>query len=111
MILNAKDWEGKQINVSEPWGKVIGNTSIQGENRAKSHLIRGIIFGVPYDITDQQIADEVKSISARRLFKWSDGQKQPTENVVLTYKDELLYRHMSCSALCDVKSNNTFLHL
>jgi len=88
-MINTKEWDGQIIDITESWSKHPGNFSTSGVHPRSAHSVRGIIFGVPCDLTVEQIAEEVKALSARRLERWSNGQKEPTENVILTFQDDL----------------------
>jgi len=89
IMINTKEWDGQIIDITEPWSKHPGNSSTSGVHPRSAHPVRGVIFGIPCDLTDQQIAEEVKALSVRRLERWSNGQKKPTENVILTFQDDL----------------------
>ena len=47
-----------------------------------------VIVGTMRFMPADEIADNAKAVSARRLFKRVDGERQPTTAVVLTYEEE-----------------------
>ena len=86
-LLNTVELNGKAVEVSEPWTSDT-KPSASG-NSSSSRSNRGIIFGISTDLSEEEIAEEVGAVSARRLVKWSGGQKEVTSNVVLSFSEEL----------------------
>ena len=52
-------------------------------------LIRGIIFGIPEEYSEMDIADETGASKVQRIYKLLAGRKTPTEQVILFYPDYL----------------------
>jgi len=61
IALNITDWFGKAITVSEPWSKT------RVSERTGILLRRGIIFGVSDELTEFQVASEIKAQDVRRM--------------------------------------------
>jgi len=81
-MLGMTDWYGKVITVTEPWVKA-------GNQRPSTRPVRGIVFGVSEELSEADIATEIKASSARRLTRWSDGEKVKTGSVVVSFSDKL----------------------
>ena len=83
-LLSSTDFDGKTIDVSEPRQKYVHQAKSVGSSNRSA---RGIIFGVSSELSEDEIRDEVGAVNARRLTKFVDGARQPTESVVLTFDD------------------------
>ena len=94
-LLNTKDFNRKPISVTEPWTKRphSHNVSSVGDrpavNSNSSTKRKGIIFGVPVELTEFEIAQETKAYDARRIRKYTNNRNEPTGNVVLTFEGSL----------------------
>jgi len=76
----------KTIKVTEPWFKSDRTTTGDGPS---TRLVRGIIFDISPELSQQDIAEETEAKSARRITRWINGEKQITRNVVLSFDTEL----------------------
>jgi len=95
-LLNTTDWNGKLISYTEPWSRRVPAAA---RSASSTRLVRGIIFGVSTELTDADVVAEVNADSARRrrLTKWTDGQRVPTQNVVIGFSGELpQYVYLGC---------------
>jgi len=50
-------------------------------------LVKGIIFGVPIDITEDEIQEETNADAVKRMKRRVDGNLENTPNVVISYKE------------------------
>jgi len=85
MMLKLTDWFGKVVNVSEPWGKVPHVTE-----RPTTLMRRGIIFGVSEELTEFEVASEIKAEAVRRLVKWDgSGDRVKTTTMVVSFRESV----------------------
>ena len=85
-LLQATMLGDKTIKVTEPWFK--SDRTMTGDGPS-TRLVRGIIFDISPELSEQDIAEETKAKSARRITRWISGEKQVTRNVVLSFDTEL----------------------
>jgi len=78
--LQLSDIHGQSVKVSPP-----GSNNRKPQNPSGEKLSKGIIFGVPLSLTDEDIIEETTSSSVRRLTKFINGKRENTETVVLTF--------------------------
>ena len=84
LTLKLTDWFGKAVTVTEPWSKS------RVSERSGILLRRGIIFGVSDELTEYQVATEVKAQGARRMVKRNgSGNIVKTGNMIITFQDEV----------------------
>jgi len=85
-LLTVTEWGSKVITVSAPWGRA-NTLPNQGQRK---RLTRGIIFGVSAQLSESEIVEETKALSARCLTVYnSSGNKVRTGNVVLAFSDDI----------------------
>ena len=70
---------GYEVQYSEPYSKVKEN----------DNKVKGIIFGVDADITDEELCEETGAQSAKRIIKRYDGKYIKTAQVLLVFESEL----------------------
>ena len=50
---------------------------------------KGVISGVPADITDDEVKEETSAVMVRRITRMVDGEIIPTRSVIIAFEDEL----------------------
>ena len=74
--LEIKKIDNVDIQVSEPYSLRDRKTS------TSTKIIKGIIFGIPTDVTDDELKEELNVDWVKRLEKWVDGNKMAITTVV-----------------------------
>jgi len=72
-LLTVTEWGSKVITVSEPWGRA-NTLPNQGQRK---RLTRGIIFGVSAQLSEFEIVEETKALSARCLTVYTCSERVP----------------------------------
>jgi len=67
----------------------VGEVTYSRNQRPSTRPVRGIIFGMSDELSEADIAKEIKASSVRRLTKWSDREKVKTGSVVVSFSDKL----------------------
>ena len=70
---------GYEVHYSEPYSKVKEN----------NNMIKGIIFGVDADTTDEELCEETGALSAKRIIKRYNGNYVKTAQVLLVFESRL----------------------
>jgi len=86
---------GCSINITDPSSSTSTRNQILNRIRAseipeiRETYNKGIIFGVPVNVNDNDIIDETGATAIRRLISYADGSKKETETVVLSFIEEI----------------------
>ena len=91
--------DGHEVTYSEPFSLTRRGPMRQADRQ----IVKGIIFGVPLETTEDEITQYSGAISARRIRKWIKGQEIITAQVVLEYYEELPERVEIGWLACRVK--------
>jgi len=86
-LMQTSELFGQLISVTEPWSKTRkakDNTDFEG-----SHSEKGIIFGVPLELSEDEIRFEINADSVRRMKRRINGYLEDTPNVIISYTDHL----------------------
>lgn len=89
----------KDVVVSEPFSMNHEFRPQQDTQRLTANLqVRGIIFGVPVDITDDELKSEIAAQWVKRLVKRAEGNNIATETVIFGVDSETLpkYVYIGC---------------
>jgi hypothetical protein len=90
-FMYATDLLGKEVAVSEPFcltkpkskSKSVGSVSSAIDKK----IVKGIVFGVSEDVSDDDICAETDCVHARRLTHFVDGVVVRTTTVVLSFEE------------------------
>ena len=83
---------GIDIQVTDPSTTTMSRPRTEGkgeETEKPERMNKAIIFGVPIEISEEEIADETGAIRARRMTSFRSGQKENTENVILFFLEDI----------------------
>jgi hypothetical protein len=97
----------KSVSVSEPFVMTKENNKQENSNNYKQNESKGIIFGVPTDITDKEIKEEINATWIKRLLKREGENLSPTETVIFGLDSDSLPSHVYIG--CVSKRVNTYI--
>jgi len=81
-ILSAEQLGKVKIIASEPF-------FIANEHSGKpARLKKGVVYGIPTDVPEEEIAEELEIMKVERLYRLINGEKQPTLSVALFFKHD-----------------------
>jgi len=80
-------WSGKVMKVTEPWGGPKDKRTCEAQPKTSPLLTRGVIFGYREDLSEQELAAELK-VKNKRYLTTTDsiGSIERTGAVVVTFK-------------------------